>query len=656
MASTSSASDTKSLMEIKRFDGTAFDLWQDRMQGILFLKYCDDALLETKPVDMSDADWARLNKKAMAYIKMAVTDDILVDIRGLATTHAIWQKLKATYENATPVNQVHLMRKLVNMMLDEAKSASKHLSAFTSVLSQLQDTGLPPFDDKLKAIFLLMTLPDSWETLVVSLSNSPTLTYDGVRGSILNEEIRRKSSGESSSSAYNARGRSQKRDIGSRTQSRSKSKTKDKDVICYQCGRKGHKKPNCRHFKKEQERKKETQERKKRHDKKGEKSAGDSSKDVENANVSSSVVIEELSDIEEILVASSCLSDFVVPNAEDMLISKKDVIDALLSANDGLSQSWIVDSGASFHVTPSLECFATYVAGNYGKVYLGDNFACNIEGMGTMRLALNNGQELLLKDVRFVPGIKKSLLSVGQLDAQGFTTVFAGGSWKLLKGSMLVTKGSKTGTLYYLRCKALPGKFLAVAEISSHLELWHKRLSHISQKGIDVLSSLKRVDVKGTKLDFCNDCVYGKQKKSSYYSGVSRKANPLDLVHSDVSTMPVKSYGGALYFVTFIDDCTRKGWVHLLKGKSETFNAFKKFHAFVTRVLSLNVSDLIMEGSMCLLNLRVSVKIMGLKGNLQPLTIRPLMVWLRGIIVLYVRECVACCPLLISLKSFGERH
>ncbi|MCO5584202.1 hypothetical protein L7F22_038125 [Adiantum nelumboides] len=84
------------------------------------------------------------------------------------------------------------MRKLVGMQLDESKSAAEHLSLFTSILSQLQDSSLPPFYDKMKAIFLLMTLHDSWETLVVSLSNNPNLTFDGVRGSILNEEIRRK--------------------------------------------------------------------------------------------------------------------------------------------------------------------------------------------------------------------------------------------------------------------------------------------------------------------------------------------------------------------------------------------------------------------------------------------------------------------------------
>lgn len=41
----------------------------------------------------------------------------------------------ATYENTPPVNQVHLMRKLVNMQLDDAKFAVEHVNAFIGVLS-----------------------------------------------------------------------------------------------------------------------------------------------------------------------------------------------------------------------------------------------------------------------------------------------------------------------------------------------------------------------------------------------------------------------------------------------------------------------------------------------------------------------------------------
>ena len=43
-----------------------------------------------------------------------------------------------------------------------------------------------------------MTLRYSMERLVVSLSHSPNIIFDGVRGSILNEEIMRKASGEGS--------------------------------------------------------------------------------------------------------------------------------------------------------------------------------------------------------------------------------------------------------------------------------------------------------------------------------------------------------------------------------------------------------------------------------------------------------------------------
>ncbi|MCO5564417.1 hypothetical protein L7F22_018078 [Adiantum nelumboides] len=121
----------------------------------------------------------------------------------------------------------------------------------------------------------------------------------------------------------------------------------------------------------------------------------------------------------------------------------------------------------------------------------------------------------------------------------GYSTTSSDGSWKSTKGALQIVKVTKKGTLYYLHCKALPGKFVAVAEIDSHLELWHKRLGHMGQKGLGVLSSLKRIDVKGSKLDFCNDCQYEKQVGNSYYFGVSCKADRLDLVHCDACSMPV---------------------------------------------------------------------------------------------------------------------
>ena len=60
-------------------------------------------------------------------------------------------------------------------------------------------------------------------------------------------------------------------------------------------------------------------------------------------------------------------------------------------------------------------------------------------------------------------------------------------------------------------------------------------------------------------MDVCEHCLYGKQTMSPHKRGSLRKAKPLQLVHSDVcGPMTVVSMGGEQYFVTFIDDFSRK--------------------------------------------------------------------------------------------------
>ena len=58
----------------------------------------------------------------------------------------------------------------------------------------------------------------------------------------------------------------------------------------------------------------------------------------------------------------------------------------------------------------------------------------------------------------------------------------------------------------------------------------------------------------------------------------------LELVHTNVcGPMNISSIGGNKYFLTFIDDFSRKTWIYLLKSKDEVFHCFKIFKAFVER-------------------------------------------------------------------------
>eukprot|EP00253_Pinus_taeda_P012749 PITA_12749 len=73
-------------------------------------------------------------------------------------------------------------------------------------------------------------------------------------------------------------------------------------------------------------------------------------------------------------------------------------------------------------------------------------------------------------------------------------------------------------------------------------------------------------------------CALGKNTKRPFGSNASRSKEILDLTHSDVcGPMTPKSLGGHLYYVTFIDDHSRKTWVYLMKTKDEVFTKFPEF-------------------------------------------------------------------------------
>jgi hypothetical protein len=60
--------------------------------------------------------------------------------------------------------------------------------------------------------------------------------------------------------------------------------------------------------------------------------------------------------------------------------------DALILSVDNISESWVVDSGASFHATPHRKHFLDYVQGDFGQVHLGDDAPCKIVGMGKVKI------------------------------------------------------------------------------------------------------------------------------------------------------------------------------------------------------------------------------------------------------------------------------
>ncbi|RVX03448.1 Retrovirus-related Pol polyprotein from transposon TNT 1-94 [Vitis vinifera] len=113
--------------------------------------------------------------------------------------------------------------------------------------------------------------------------------------------------------------------------------------------------------------------------------------------------------------------------------------------------------------------------------------------------------------------------------------------------------------------------------------LWHKRLGHISRQRLEILVK----DGVLSNLDFsdfetCVVCLKGKMTVNTRTEKIDRCGSTLDLIHTDIcGPLTPTALGGYKYFITFIDDFSRYGYVELIHEKSDSLNVFKAFKAKV---------------------------------------------------------------------------
>ena len=116
---------------------------------------------------------------------------------------------------------------------------------------------------------------------------------------------------------------------------------------------------------------------------------------------------------------------------------------------------------------------------------MGDDHPCNIEGMGTVRIKMDDGIVRELKEVRCVPQLKRNFISVGTLEASGMVISVRDGDLRMIKGSMVVMKSVHQGNLYYLKGSTMTGQ----VETSSSSddggpEVWQGKVGQEEEKSL----------------------------------------------------------------------------------------------------------------------------------------------------------------------------
>ncbi|WVZ01025.1 hypothetical protein V8G54_027094 [Vigna mungo] len=464
-----------------------YSYWKPMMEDHLYCKDLYEPITNPEiPEGKTEKDWEILNRKTVAMIRKYI-DKILFE-------HV------STYADA----------RLVKLEYSDDQNMIEHLNTFKGIVNQLMKADMK-IDDELQALLLLISLPESWDTI---------------------QKERKGSSSYSEANVVENRGRSEHRSKGKREKSRGRFKSRSKGLTCFYCGKDGHKKTECRFLKRDQK----------------------------NGTVHPNMV-DPKKKLEE-KTTKAVVSD----DANVFLISEVNYLN--IAFNDC---TWIVDTGASFHVTPHEGFFSSYQKGDFGTVKMGNHVTSKIVDMY---------QRSDFDDRKWKQTCAKG---VGKLDDAGMNNQFGDERWKLYRGSMIVARCKKEGSLYCMQGKIYKGETNVAQEESK--ELWHKRLGHMSEKGLEILANDHLQSIKGQPLELCEDCLAGKQRRVSFrrFESGRRKEHILDLVHSDACSTSEKSLGGAQYFVTFIDDHSRNLWVYPLKRKDEVLRIFKEFHTSVER-------------------------------------------------------------------------
>ena len=96
-----------------------------------------------------------------------------------------------------------------------------------------------------------------------------------------------------------------------------------------------------------------------------------------------------------------------------------------------------MDTGATYHVCPNRDWFTSFEKLEGCSVVMGDDHPCIMEGVGTIPIRMFDGMVWELTGVRYVPQMKRNLISLGTLEASGMMISVRDGDLRMIKLSLI---------------------------------------------------------------------------------------------------------------------------------------------------------------------------------------------------------------------------
>ncbi|GBM21244.1 Copia protein, partial [Araneus ventricosus] len=351
---------------VNQFDGANFAVWARRIESIFVAKDLDKFM--SSEADETKENEVSASKEAYALMLSSLSDKVLMSLSDENTCASIFQKLKSTYLRDGTVNQILIRKRLSILKKKKDVSMQEHLNEFNGLVNQLKSCSVKISDMDI-IVYILMSLPPEYDSTKSAVENQPSeqVSLQFLVFRLLDAEALLKDRRVSETKAPRSKSSN---DIAFPTNQRI--------VVCFRCNKKGHIARFC----------------------------------------DKTVVCHHCGKLGHKKRNCRLLTRKKPPFKEEEAAAVSFVV------GEGEAKKFIVDSGATSHMCSQREWFEELKPSSGTVSCAAKSRLLEVAGIGVIRGRLKNGQEIVLKNVLFIPELNGNLISVKQIQKAGYSILF----------------------------------------------------------------------------------------------------------------------------------------------------------------------------------------------------------------------------------------
>lgn len=465
------------LTAVEPLDDKNYFLWKEKIEGILRAKKLWKKVIDVKEPRKPEEEeegyaekftiwntWDNDNHAARAIMINTMTKAQLLRYSNERNADKLWNKIKNNMAAESEQTKARSLSELTSLKMKRDENVDGFINRAEALRNQCTQLGKFIEDYELK-MYILKDLRVEFDQNVRILENQRDVTINDIRYALKQEESRQE----------NRKGERMPRDQENIRKAREKSKS---EVICYNCGKRGHmssecfakqKCYNCQGFGhiasdcKESKGYKPSRGRGQR----GRYQWNHHGRDNGRGRGRSEAMMKSNDDTE------------AVRNVNDYLFVNK------TNRNNVKNTTWLLDSGSTSHMTRDTTIFDG-IEDEEREITLADKEGRKLVSKGKGEVVMKQAEienRVRLNNVLFVPDLNTSLLSVAKCTDYGYNVKFD----KL--GAVIC---NETGTAqmtavrrdnaYYVESMIMDNE---VATVTMDEDIWHRRLGHINKRDIE---------------------------------------------------------------------------------------------------------------------------------------------------------------------------